>query len=368
MNKRILILIIVFFFYSDVIKSKIIRKHKHPGSSQSSHTDIEIEPLTKPELKEDIGAINLDSKTKDDKTKNDKEEKIQNNEQKEKINKQSIPPKYYREDDEFVYETNDDNKNDIPLNLDEEIKRRDTNQIPNPNPNNMYSYNANNNNNYNNNQKYNIPNVDPEIQRKSFEQRKRVQNHYNPRPHQQKVINPDNLNHGRYPGTPPPGQRPEGGQTLTPETSNQPSKLRKGLSLIYQIMMIFFVVSFGYNYFLGKNQNDKHALVWYNANKEYFKDRYDYFGVEDDDELKKPKNYTISLMRDCKLIKENPYYYKLTCAYYRHIHYLTVVLEFHKRYDMTSILSSIFISPKDRLVFQVSFEPTENVGWIFFCF
>ena len=132
--------------------------------------------------------------------------------------------------------------------------------------------------------------------------------------------------------------------------------------------MIFFVVSFGYNYFLGKNQNDKHALVWYNANKEYFKDRYDYFGVEDDDELKKPKNYTISLMRDCKLIKENPYYYKLTCAYYRHIHYLTVVLEFHKRYDMTSILSSIFISPKDRLVFQVSFEPTENVGWIFFCF
>ena len=70
-------------------------------------------------------------------------------------------------------------------------------------------------------------------------------------------------------------------------------------------------------------------------------------------------------MRDCKLIKENPYYYKLTCANYRYIHYLTVVLEFHKRYDMTSILSSIFISPKDRLVFQVSFEPTQNVGWIF---
>ena len=187
MNKRILILIIVFFFYSDVIKSKIIRKHKHPGSSQSSHTDIEIEPLTKPELKEDIGAINLDSKTKDDKTKNDKEEKIQNNEQKEKINKQRIPPKYYREDDEFVYEINDDNKNDIPLNLDEEIKRRDTNQIPNPNPNNMYSYNANNNNNYNNNQKYNIPNVDPEIQRKNFEQRKKefkttiIQDHINKR-------------------------------------------------------------------------------------------------------------------------------------------------------------------------------------------
>ena len=32
---------------------------------------------------------------------------------------------------------------------------------------------------------------------------------------------------------------------------------------------------------------------------------------------------------------------------------------------MTSLISSIFISPKDRIVFQVSFDPVENIGWIF---
>ena len=363
MNKKTLILIIVISFYLVIINTKIIRKHKHPGSQQSSQSDIEIEPLTKSQLIEDLDNINLDSIPKDDKTKNDNDQTIQTDNQKEKIPKPKIPPNYYREDDEFVYGVNNDNNNDIPIDLDEEIKKREINQIPNPNPNpnNMYSYNANNNNN--NNKKFDTPKSDQETKRQILEQRKRSQYHYNPRPHQQRVINPDNLNHGRHPGSPPPGQNPHGGQI--PDTSNQPSKWRKLLSLFYQIMLIFFVVSFAYNYFLGKNQNDKHALVWYNENKEYFEERYDYFGVEDDDKLKRPKNSSISLMRDCKLIKENPYYYKLTCANYRYIHYLTVVLEFHKRYDMTSILSSIFISPKDRLVFQVSFEPTQNVGWIF---
>ena len=81
---------------------------------------------------------------------------------------------------------------------------------------------------------------------------------------------------------------------------NQTSKTKRILSLFYQIMMIFFFVSFVYNYFLGKNQNDKHALVWYQSNKEYFEERYEYFGVEDDDKLKKPKKSSISLIKDCK--------------------------------------------------------------------
>ena len=33
---------------------------------------------------------------------------------------------------------------------------------------------------------------------------------------------------------------------------------------------------------------------------------------------------------------------------------------------MASLISSIFISPKDRIVFQVSFDPVETIGWIFF--
>ena len=370
MNKRSLILIIVISFYLEEINPKITRKHKHPGSEQSINSNIEIEPLTKTELEKEIDNISFDSNKKDDDNiiNKQKQEQIINLEKQNAIkNKQKVPPNYYREDEEFVYEVNVQ-KNDSPLNLDEEIKQREINQIPpnsNPNPNNVYSYNVNNNQNRNNN----IPNFDPEKERLIRQQRENIKrqqpNHYNQRPHQQKVINPDNLGHGRHPGAPPPGQ----GQTIkgreTQTTSNQPSKGRKLLSLFSQIMMILFIVGFVYNYFLGKNQNDKHALVWYNSNKNYFEERYDYFGVDDDDNLKKPKNNSIPLMRDCKLVKENPYYYKLTCANYRYITYLTVVLEFHKRYDMTSFISSFFISPKDRLVFQVSFDPIENVGWIF---
>ena len=365
MSKVFFLLIIMIFFQIMRIKSKITRKHKHPGSDQSSNSEITIEPLSKPDLNENLNNINIISNT------NINQEQIIHLDNQEEIKKQTISQNDYNEDDEFVYGHNiqpsKDIKDDSLLDLDQELKKRQENQIYNSNSNQNTIHNNNNiNNNINNNenQNINIPNIDPEKERlirEQREQRKKQHNPYNPRPHQQKVITSDNLNHGRNPGPGSHGPKPPVDQNQV----NQPSRLRKLLSLFYQIMMIFFFVSFIYNYFLGKNQNDKHALVWYNSNKEYFQERYEYFGIEDDDKLKKPKKNSISLMKDCKLSKENPYYYKLSCANYRYIRYLTVVLEFHKRYDMTSILTSIFISPKDRLVFQVSFEPIENVGWIF---
>ena len=365
MSKVFFLLIIMIFFQIMRIKSKITRKHKHPGSDQSSNSEITIEPLSKPDLNENLNNINIISNT------NINQEQIIHLDNQEEIKKQTISQNDYNEDDEFVYGHNiqpsKDIKDDSLLDLDQELKKRQENQIYNSNSNQNTIHNNNNiNNNINNNenQNINIPNIDPEKERlirEQREQRKKQHNPYNPRPHQQKVITSDNLNHGRNPGPGSHGPKPPVDQNQV----NQPSRLRKLLSLFYQIMMIFFFVSFIYNYFLGKNQNDKHALVWYNSNKEYFQERYEYFGIEDDDKLKKPKKNSISLMKDCKLSKENPYYYKLSCANYRYIRYLTVALEFHKRYDMTSILTSIFISPKDRLVFQVSFEPIENVGWIF---
>ena len=66
MNKRSLILIIVISFYLVEINSKIARKHKHPGSEQSINSNIEIEPLTKPELEKKIDNISFDSNKKDD--------------------------------------------------------------------------------------------------------------------------------------------------------------------------------------------------------------------------------------------------------------------------------------------------------------
>ena len=353
-----LLLILIFSFNIIITESKIVRKHKHPGSSQSINSNIEIEPLNKNDLNEFKDNNNLDSQNIN--------HSIDNNNQ-QNINKQQHPSfsNNYREDDEFVYGTNEfenkELKDDSLLDLDQELQRREHQM-----PNSQSSHQEIKNNQKK--EKHNNPRFDPEKERlirEQREERKKHQRPYNPRPHQDRVVTSDNLNHGRmYQNTrqsvphQPPNQKDQKQQT------NQTSTTRKLLSLFYQIMMIFFIVSFVYNYFLGKNQNDKHALVWYQSNKEYFEERYEYFGVEDDDKLKKPTS-TIPLIKDCKLIKENPYYYKLTCANYRYIRYLTVVLEFHKRYDMTSLITSLFISPKDRLVFQVSFDPAENVGWIF---
>lgn len=360
MNKRkasnfshysIFLFIFIFFLAITKVESIIQRKHRHPGSTQSSSSNIEIEPLNKINNNNNI---NLNPS----KTEIDTNSQQTNKEEKNKIN--AI---HENEDDEFVYGDNQppgNLKDDSLVDLDQELQKRQETQN-------------------NNNEKKNIPNqpnpnfFDDEKERKIREQREQrkkqqqQQNRYNAQPGNGRRINPENLNHGRgYPGD--VNNRPPNHQTYDPNSSKAsppPSKTKKIMSLVYQIMMIFFCVSFVYNFFLGKSQNDKHALVWYNSNKEYFEERYEYFGVEEEDELKKTKKNTLSLIKDCKLIKENPYYYKLTCANYRYIRYLTVVLEFHKRYDMTSLLSSIFISPRDRIVFQVSFEPTDNVGWIF---
>ena len=343
--------IFIFFLFITKAESIMQRKHKHPGSIQSSSSNIEIEPLNKIDNNNDINLNPPKNKINSNSHQNNKEEKNKS------TNNNII---HDNEDDEFVYgdrQPPPNLKDDSLIDLDQELQKRQETQ------------------NNNNNNKKNIPNhnyFDDEKERKIREQREQrkkqqQQNRYNNvNPGNERRINPENLNHGRgIPGDINGRPNHQSYESQNSKATPPPSKTKKIMSLVYQIMMIFFCISFVYNFFLGKSQNDKHALVWYNSNKEYFEERYEYFGVEEEDELKKTKKNTLPLIKDCKLIKENPYYYKLTCANYRYIRYLTVVLEFHKRYDMTSLLSSIFISPKDRIVFQISFEPVDNVGWIF---
>lgn len=370
-NKIILILLILLAFFQIFLCSKIQRKHKHPGSSSSENSNIEIEPLNEG---------------------NENNQNIENNniqENKDNIAETKIPNKQqkyeYNEDDEFVYGKKDNNM----VNLDQELqKRQGMPHGQNINPNNN---NNNNNIKYPNSQQQQI---NPEMQQRIREQQEKFNQMNNKKgggPH--KFHHPPGGPHppnGPYPGYPPgenvyrttgvdehgtpytytagegPHSRYKNGQETSEE--NQPktnvSKTRKALGFFYQLIMIFFLVSFVYNFFLGKNQNDKHALVWYNSNKEYFEERYEYFGLEEEDKLTK-KIIKNNFAKNCKMSKENPYYYKLTCANYRYIHYLTVVLEFKKRYDVTSLLSSIFITPKDRIIFQVSYKPNDDLGWIF---
>ena len=350
-NFRILLILFILIINIELSFS-IERKHKHPGSSNSDNLNIEIEPLSDKET-----------------TKNNNEKKPEINSNKnENINTYTPPPQHYNEDDEFVYSKKDDGI----LNLDQEIEKGQ--YIP-PKPRKIPNHNEKINN-----QEKNNMNMNPDIQKRIKEQQERFNNiHNKPGGHRM----PPNYPGG--PGQPRPDVYKTGvdehGQPYTYTAGEGPhskyqnqgqdgqqrtnvSKTRKVLGLIYQLIMVFFFVSFVYNYFLGKNQNDKHALVWYNANKDYFEERYEYFGLEDEEKLSKkiPRN---NFIKNCKLSKENPYYYKLSCANYRYINYLTVVLEFKKRYDVTSIISSIFFTQKDRIVFQVSFQPNNNLGWIF---
>ena len=150
-------------------------------------------------------------------------------------------------------------------------------------------------------------------------------------------------------------------------SSNQhnKSKISEYMNSAYQFMMVFFFIGLVYKLFFGNKQNDKYALAWYEANKDYFKERYEIFGLVEDEEngsFKKDEN-----MKDCIMIKENPNNYKLICGNYRYIKYISVSLQFHKRYDMSLMVASIFVSLKDKIVFQVTFNSVDPCGWVF-CF
>jgi hypothetical protein len=92
---------------------------------------------------------------------------------------------------------------------------------------------------------------------------------------------------------------------------------------IYEMMMLVFLAGLIFNCFCGNTHNDKYALAWYNANKQYFEERYEVIGLgpqeEDQLEFKMPDN--------SPLVKENPYFYKFFAANYRYVKWLMTVIE-----------------------------------------
>ena len=99
---------------------------------------------------------------------------------------------------------------------------------------------------------------------------------------------------------------------------------------MYEIIMVVFLIGLVVNCCFGKNYNDKYALAWYEANKQYFEERYEKIGLDKEEE--DGENSIKPIQNDSKnkipLIKENSSVYKLHCANYRYIKWLFVVLEF----------------------------------------
>ena len=129
---------------------------------------------------------------------------------------------------------------------------------------------------------------------------------------------------------------------------------------LYEILMMVFLIGFLYNCFCGKNANDKHALAWYNANKQYFEERYSELGIKNNEEEETQENDSLPI------IKDSPYLYKFYAAGYRYIKWLLVVLEFRKRQDTISLFTSFLFPSRDRIIYEVGIEPSdENVSWVF---
>ena len=127
----------------------------------------------------------------------------------------------------------------------------------------------------------------------------------------------------------------------------------------YEFMMIIFLLGFVYNCFCGKNANDKYALAWYNANKQYFEERYSELGIKKDEELDDNSEAL-------PIIKDSPYIYKFYASGYRFIKWVLVVLEFRKRQDTISLFTSFLFPSKDRIIYEVGISPCEeDISWIF---
>jgi hypothetical protein len=104
---------------------------------------------------------------------------------------------------------------------------------------------------------------------------------------------------------------------------NSPSSwLGSTYGSIYEVMMIVFLGGFIFNCLCGKTLNDKYAIAWYNANKQYFEERYEMIGLkkeEDQLDFKMPDNLPIT--------KENPCVFKFYAANYRYVKWLLAILE-----------------------------------------
>ena len=254
-------------------------KHKHPGYAFSSNKNIEYELIDSSEMyhhKTNIEIENENSKTNYEKK-----------QEEEKVNywKNKIMP---NEEDSDINKNNND-ENDI-LNLDQELQKRQQQSNSQINmdensTNKMKKENIEKNSSkreINNNRNRHPIDMDDEefvkeeseIRRRNEEMERRRRNknpnqNYNPR--REKIVEKNNLNHGRgYPGPTENRRGPNNMMQGNMNQNNEQSTTKKIMNVFYQIIIIFFAVSFVYNFLFGKSQNDKHALVWYQSNKEYF--------------------------------------------------------------------------------------------------
>ncbi len=151
----------------------------------------------------------------------------------------------------------------------------------------------------------------------------------------------------------------------TYSTNSRKSKFGGYFSSVYQILMALGFVGLIYRLFFGNRQNDKYAMVWYEANFDYFKERYESVGLIEDEITGTYRKPDDDIVTKSSMIKEDMNNYRFICGNYRYIKYIVINLFFQKKYDVSFFLTSFFMSTSDKITYQVNFNSVDPCGWVF---
>ena len=133
----------------------------------------------------------------------------------------------------------------------------------------------------------------------------------------------------------------------------------------YQIIMVAGFFGLIYRLVFGNRQNDKYAMIWYDANIDYFKERYELIGLIDDEIIGSYRKPEGNLNTKSFMVKESIDNYQLICGNYRYIKYISINLHFMKKYDMNFFIGSFFHPIRDKITYKVSFNSVDPFGWVF---
>jgi hypothetical protein len=309
--------------------------------------------------------------------------KTKNEKKNQNINKQKIKYDNNEYINHIIHESNVINENYKINNLltkfnnrkfidEEPIPNLKTENLPDKNDNNKYSeliqknrMNQNNNNNQNINNFNNRDTINNLNNINNYNYMNHMNNRHNPRgfPHS---FNSEQFGQSTYfdsQSTHRSGSEHSNYQTYS--TTSHKSKMGGYMSNFYQIIMAVGFFGLIYRLLFGNRQNDKFAMGWYDANIDYFKERYELIGLIEDDLTGTYKKPEVNLNTKSLMVKESTHNYQLICGNYRYIKYILINLHFMKKYDMNFFLTSFFNPIRDKITYQVSFNSVDPFGWCF---
>lgn len=162
-------------------------------------------------------------------------------------------------------------------------------------------------------------------------------------------------------------QKPTSKQPQAPKTSinqnqsngfkdNEGPQSKWDLITNYEVLMIIVLVVFITNAVYGKITNERLANKWYKQSKTFFEKNYAHIGAE--------REYNPKLLSP--LIKDSYNSFKFFASGRVYLNWLLVNLEFKKRQDLISVLTSMFLfNEKDKIVYESSLLPSNDIPIIF---